>query len=242
MDCKLCGAQLTPYNRCKAHILPASMLKEMAPEDYGSQIKVVGMDLPYAKNRPIGLYDPDILCRPCDGGILGKYDKCGIQFVKKALLTPRPSGAGWSAANIDQAKLKLFCLSYLWRASVTTLDDFKGVSLGDKHENAIRQMLLNDDAGSADAYSVNFARFNDDDKSFGGLLFPARTRVRNLTYYEAYLPGLYKFWVKVDSQVDPVISYASLGALPYVFVNDKGEFRTSREIQIMAKTVRGQAK
>jgi hypothetical protein len=239
MNCRLCGTPLTQQNSCKAHILPASMLKEMAPAEYGSQILVVGMELPHPKNRPIGLYDSNILCRICDSSILGTYDKYAIRFVKEAILTAHPSGVGWSITGVDQTKLKLFILSYLWRSSITALEDFKGISLGSRHEENIRQMLINQNPGTTQDYTVNMARFEHEEKNFGGLLFPAKTRLDGVVAYEGYLPGMYKFWMKADSQPNSLLSNVSLGAEPEVFIHNKGPWRTSHEFQVMAMTVRG---
>jgi hypothetical protein len=48
----------------------------------------------------------------------------------------------WSVGGLDYIKFKLFQLSVLWRASVSTQEFFKSVNLGQKHESQIRKMLL----------------------------------------------------------------------------------------------------
>ena len=51
-------------------------------------------------------------------------------------------GAEYSICkNIDYHKMKLFLLSLLWRASITTRTTFREVDIGSKHEEKIRKML-----------------------------------------------------------------------------------------------------
>lgn len=235
MVCRLCLSDLSDGNRCEAHIFPRGLLKAMSNDEYG-KLLIVGTEMK-KRRAPIGSYDTDILCRDCDNKI-GVYDDYALSFVKSVKLTSHPSGVGWTASGVNQDRLKLFCISYLWRASITSRDEFRGVSLGSRHEENIRQLLLNDSAGSPTEYTTIFARFESASDTAQGILFPARTRLRNLNFYEGYLPGLYKFWTKVDSQNDPVLSSVSLGDQPDMFVHNRGNFDTSIERSIMVKAVK----
>jgi len=236
MKCKLCGVTLTPANKCNAHIFPGSLLKLLAPCQYGS-LKVVGTDMKRSKRAPIGSYDSKILCATCDNKI-GTYDAYARMFVEKSTLTPHASGVGWTISGADQHKLKMFCISYLWRASITSLTEFNGVSLGDVHEERIRQMIINDNSGSVHDYTTTIQRFNNDNGEFGGILFPARTKIAGLTAYEGYLPYGYKFWIKVDSRIEDIVSSLSVGAVEPLFIGDRGDFHTSVEKSIMVRAVK----
>lgn len=236
MNCRLCLAAIDNSNRCDAHILPRGLLKAMSPEEFGTLL-LVGTDMGKKKRAPTGSYDQDILCRKCDNQ-LGVYDDYALSFINTSRLVDHPSGVGWTISNVDHRKLKLFCMSYLWRASITRRKEFSGVSLGNKHEEKIRQLILAVDAGSPDDYTTTFAKFSSLDDSAGGVLFPALTRIKGLNHYEAYLPKLYKFWVKVDSRTDDVLSKVSLGATKDLFVHNKGDFNTSIEKSIMVRAAR----
>ncbi len=236
MNCRLCDVHLISENKCNAHIFPSSLLKLLTPGEYGS-LKVVGTDMDRSKRTPIGSYDSNILCASCDNKI-GVYDGYVRRFIECSVLVPHPSGVGWTIDNVDQHKLKMFCISYLWRASITSLAEFKGISLGAVHEGRIRQMILNDNSGGINDYTVSLQRFNNDDGEFGGILFPARTKLVGLTVYEGYLPQGYKFWVKVDSRNEDKVSSLSVGAVEPLFIGDRGNFHTSVEKSIMVKAVR----
>lgn len=236
MNCRLCHVALNTSNKCDAHILPRSLLKAMSPEEYG-KLLIVGTDMGKKKRAPTGSYDTEILCRTCDGK-LGEFDKYALRFVNSSTLVDHPSGVGWIIKGVNQNKLKLFCISYLWRASITSRPEFRGVSLGAKHEEIIRCLLLQDAPLRPEDYSTVFAKFVRKDDNFGGVMFPAKTRINNFLYYEAYLPKLYKFWVKVDKRIDPVTSQLSLGTNPDMFVHNKGDFDTSRELGIMIDAAR----
>lgn len=236
MRCRLCGVELTSANNCKAHIMPRGLLRSMSPKEFGNLL-IVGTDMDKKKRIPNGSYDKNILCRTCDNK-LGVYDKYALDFVTNGKLINHPSGVGWNIDGVDQAKLKLFCLSYLWRASITNRPEFTGISLGSKHEENIRKLLLTESPGGIDDYTTVFSKFDKVDDNFGAVMFPAKTRIRSIVYYEAYLPKLYKFWVKVDSQNDSVISHMSLGDQENMFVHNRGNFDTSLEREIMVRAAK----
>ena len=236
MNCRLCGVALSPANKCDAHIFPSSLLKLLTPGEYGS-LKVVGTDMDRSKRTPIGSYDSNILCPTCDNKI-GVYDGYARTFVENSVLVPHASGAGWIIENVDQHKLKMFCISYLWRASITSLPEFSGVSLGGVHEERIRKRILSDDSGSIHDYTVSIQKFSNNDGKYGGILFPAKTKIVGLTCYEAYMPQGYKFWVKVDSRNENKVSGISVGAKEQLFIGDRGNFHISREKAIMVRAVR----
>lgn len=236
MNCRLCLTPLTDKNKCDAHIFPRGLLKFMSPTEFG-QLLIIGTDMGKKKRAPIGSYDPNILCSKCDNKI-GNYDDYALSFVNSAKPANLPVGVGWQVKNVDSHKLKLFCMSYLWRASITSRKEFNGINLGEKHEEQLRQFIVNDNHGSPDDYTVIFAKFTSKSGKGAGIIFPARTRIRGLTFYEGYLPNLYKFWVKVDSQKDSVMCSVSVGAQNEIYIHDKGDFDTSIEKGIMIRAAR----
>ena len=56
--------------------------------------------------------------------------------------------------SVPYKAAKLFHLSLLWRADVSSLPQFSGVRLGDRHRERLRLMLLSDDEGSQRDYQV----------------------------------------------------------------------------------------
>lgn len=55
--------------------------------------------------------------------------------------------------NVDYKKFKLFLLSILWRASISSNSLFKDVQLGD-HEDKLRKMIFNGDPGDVNDYPI----------------------------------------------------------------------------------------
>jgi hypothetical protein len=235
MNCKLCGILIDSANKCEAHILPRGLLKLLSEDEYGNLL-IVGTDFDKKRRSPIGSYDSNILCANCDNRI-GKYDDYCIKFVTDSKLIDHPSGLGWTISGVDQKMLKLFCVSYLWRASITSRSEFSGVSLGQQHENKMRELINTNSTGTPNDYTVIFSKFGTG-KDVGGIMFPAKTRINGMVYYEAYLPGLYKFWVKVDSRDDKVMSRLSLESNSVVFVHNRGDFDSSIEKSIMVRAAK----
>jgi hypothetical protein len=63
-----------------------------------------------------------------------------------------PEFLGIRQVGIDYRELKLFQMSLLWRAGVAKGEFFRNVDLGKKHEEILRQFLVNDDPGAEQDY------------------------------------------------------------------------------------------
>ena len=103
------------------------------------------------------------------------------------------------AGKYNYSLLKLFALSVLWRASVSTRKEFEHVRLG-PHESRILSMLKSGDAGDADSYGVIVARFSN--MPAPAILGPMPRRRENRNYYQLLL-GPYVVYVKTDKQPSP---------------------------------------
>lgn len=78
----------------------------------------------------------------------------------------------FTVENVDYSLMKLFQLSILWRASVTSLEIFGDVKLG-PHEETIRQMLLAENPGKYYEYGcMQIAIIMDKNKIADGLIMP----------------------------------------------------------------------
>jgi hypothetical protein len=106
-----------------------------------------------ANSVPSGEYENDILCEDCDNKIIGGFESYADQVLYGGNIPiytknfKTPDGLEFSQVDgIDYSKFKLFLLSILWRASISNRPFFRQVSLG-PHEEEIRRMILNADAG-----------------------------------------------------------------------------------------------
>lgn len=196
--CKLC---LEDRKLVKSHIIPKFMFKNM--KDDNNIFYEVTYDLDTNKfthrKTQIEDYDKNILCERCDNAILGgKYEK----YSEKALygndlpeeIAPKctnyknpDDGAEYSICkNINYKKLKLFLLSLLWRSSVTDRPYFKEVSLGPKHEERLRKIILEDEDIPHDEYPIVITSFMRTDNKFDALIAQPK-RIKTKTGLNGYI-------------------------------------------------------
>jgi hypothetical protein len=103
--------------------------------------------------------------------------------------------------NANYSLLKLFALSLLWRASVTSHIFFKPVDLGSAHESAIGKMIETNDAGAYDHYGVSLHWVTG--KLFSDIISPPqKRRPSGVWFYEFHLPD-FMFLIKVDNRPSP---------------------------------------
>ncbi|MBU2551306.1 MAG: hypothetical protein KKB20_23030 [Proteobacteria bacterium] len=152
-SCRLCGRNEPLVN---SHIIPRFFFREMT-DDKGQPFRYhivhAGPD-PSIKSGQGGIKEP-LLCKDCDNKVIGSWETYASQVIFSGL----PSTAldevfpnTYKLTGIDYNKFKLFQLSLLWRSSITNREGFRSVNLRKKHENIIREMLLNNDPGAFNQY------------------------------------------------------------------------------------------
>lgn len=88
-----------------------------------------------------------LLCSACEQK-LSKYERYASLLLKNEMQTAIRQGKNViEISSVDYKLFKLFQISILWRASISNRPIFKEVSLGEKHEEIVRNMLLNDEPG-----------------------------------------------------------------------------------------------
>ena len=144
----------------KAHIIPKSVYKP-----YGDQkappLLLKEKDFP--KRSRTGVYDEKIVCQDCEQLFL-RWDDYGCKFLQappSAHRIEHDSGGRDIAYVVDPVNydyLRLFVLSVLWRASVSTQEFFHKVNLGPL-EDRLRTMILSADPGGLDDFGMIFLRY-----------------------------------------------------------------------------------
>lgn len=238
--CKLC--LVNPPN-VRAHILAQGLLRLIdASTNKDGNLLVLHSGGNRPLKRPGGSYDRGILCSDCDGQ-LGKYDQIAIDLSKRKRLEIHPAYHDiYRIHDIDQRKLKLFSMSYAWRTSLTQLPEFQRFTLGPRHEEIIRKMLLDEDPGEHWKYATLVTKFSAEkhEELFGKtVLFPSRNRLAGINTVDLYLPNLYRIILKVDQQRYPrELEALAVGRYKEMLVVDRGEFLDSAEAEILRQTVR----
>lgn len=108
------------------------------------------------------------------------------------------------------------------------------------HEENIRQMLINNDPGPPDLYSVIFAAWSDRTRN-PGIMDPFKSRFDNVAYYLIYLSN-YIMYVKVDKQLSNNAFRSTQLAPNKPLILIAREMNQSKELPIMANMAKLHAK
>lgn len=198
MLCRFCHINPSSVD---AHIIPRSFFVEHADDRYPSK-QITDLENVFPKKLPIGVYDSNILCDTCEA--LFSADDYGYKFfhppIEYPLITDGHGNHAYLIKDVDYDKLKLFLLSVLWRASVSTQDFYAGVNLGPDEEK-IRRLLQQRDPGSPDEYSVYLERF-DYPSSLVPILGPFKVLFDDIEMYQLVLNG-FLVYIKVGEKPLP---------------------------------------
>jgi hypothetical protein len=138
--CKLCGQARELVN---SHIIPKFCHATMYPPKPGLHRfhYMHDVDAGEVKWEQDG-FKEYLLCKQCDNEKLGAWEEHATRLFKTQLPQPAPGQAQPILFHDpDYSRLKLFFLSVLWRAGVSTHEFYEHVRLG-PHEEKIRKMLL----------------------------------------------------------------------------------------------------
>jgi hypothetical protein len=206
MKCKFCQSEFEKL--ADAHIIPRSFFK--LTKGKGKHSILVGVDEKELdkKHKQAGLSDKSILCPDCDDRSFGPYDKHGIEAVLDLLNTKQiyrddfGNPCAYLANKADYAKFKLFLLSVLWRASVSSDDFYEHIDLGRSHIERIKEMLKNQGSGKEADYP--FICFYQTGHHYPSTVLPSfQQRIEGVNFYRLYLPSNLIFLIKMDSRPLP---------------------------------------
>ena len=170
--CKLC--QLEKSLIKKSHIIPNFMYKGLYDEHH--KIRTFSPSKAAAGERATtmsasGEYEGGLLCKECDNTIIGGYE----DYARRALYggnLPIPRQVGVvngknrhgvslsACSNVDYRLFKLFLLSVLWRASISTRPFFSEINLG-PHEEVLRNMIFTSNPGEVYNYPILFLTYKN---------------------------------------------------------------------------------
>jgi len=207
--CRLCGLEKPLI---KAHIIPRGLYEPIrkSSADGPASDAVPHLYKTDRGSKPLprqsGIYDTKILCADCDGNAcIGPFDRYGqglllsldgagreIRDTKRGLVAKQLS-------EFDYSMTKLFFMSILWRASITSQSFFDQVRLG-PWETELRERLIKRDPGDEHCFSVIPFMYTGLFKEV--MMNPSRERHDNVTFYRFRYPNG-GFLVKVDKQKVP---------------------------------------
>jgi len=210
--CKLCQNEKPLLN--KSHIIPDFMYESLFDEGH-KLYKFAPAELVKGEGRisrpSSGEYEGGILCKKCDNEIIGGYET----YVRNALYgkveesSDLPQCANFitekgikytHCKNIHYKEFKLFLLSILWRASISSREFFNEVNLG-PYKDTIRKMVLNGDPKEAEVFPILMMTWLND-KSFSTDVIgkPGINRKEKVVRYIFIIAGItYVFHVSPTS-------------------------------------------
>ena len=204
--CKLC---VTNPPSAEAHIIPKSMYPFEKPRHEPLRIVASAPEVPLGKSR-VGEYDPNLVCTGCEARF-SPWDDYAIRLFRRApknedYIFVDGKQQAYMIHTYDYAKLKLFFVSTLWRASETDRPFFANVNVGPRHTKRLREMILNSNPGEPEEYSVLIVRFTHPFDAHKAIMTPERQRYGSdrVLFYRFYLAG-YMSAIKVSQQPTPSI-------------------------------------
>jgi hypothetical protein len=125
-NCLRCGEPPT----IKAHVFPKSAVRAIRKRGPDTKTKEIYSNRAITAQNQNGIYDPSILCKTCDGRI-GVADKWFIENLEIFHLTATERQPYESVEiSFDTHAAVQFAVSIIYRASLSRLDHFSGISLG----------------------------------------------------------------------------------------------------------------
>jgi hypothetical protein len=197
MKCKFCQKD---KKLIKAHIIPEGFFRRLRD---GQDPPRILTEKDFPKRAPIGVYDTAILCADCEK-MFGDWDHQGQMILAEAPIgEPIKNNekiVAYKISDFNYDHLKLFFISLLWRASVSSQPFYKRIKLG-PYEKITKNHIENSNPGSDEDFAITISRF--DDHQFSSVtLDPHTERFQGVNYCRFYMAS-YVVYVKVDKRLAP---------------------------------------
>ncbi len=205
MTCKLCQTDKPLKN---SHIIPEFIYRPLYDEKHRFHILAT---MKSTKNAHLqkGIREK-LLCDDCEAK-LSVYERyVSLIFSGAIATTTTRNGKQVILEGLDYEKFKLFALSVLWRAGISSLPFFKQVSLG-PHEEKLRTMILQDNPGEQEEYPFMLALVTHEDVVQTDLIVqPSWSRFEGHYSYRFVFGGIAWVYLVSSHKTPNIISQAAL--------------------------------
>ncbi len=225
-----------------AHILPWAFFKSLYPPDDDSPLLMLRAKGQKLNVRPKGASDQNILCEECDHRF-GEYDG----YAKKIFLdeTPKPyPTAPENAVTIegtDRQIIQLFFLSVVWRASISTLSELRGIDLG-PFENQAKNILKTKRFPTGHPFEMILIKYDPGrfpEIALKNILLPTTGKIDGIRMVKVHLPSAYQCIVKVDSRpFTATLQKVTVTALDPICILKPGKFENSPAFKALGELAR----
>src|SRR5512135_3883800 len=201
MPCALCKADAPLKN---SHIIPEFLYRSLYDDKHRfHQISIEPERVNLYLQK--GLREP-LLCGQCEQRVSVWERHMSLVLAGGIGIGVRRVDNRLFLSQLDYKTLKLFQLSILWRASVSTLPAFAQVILG-PHEERIRIRLLNEDPGITSSYGcITFILMHQDELLQGMIVAPTWARLLEQKAYRFVFGGLVFVYIVSSSKTSNVVS------------------------------------
>ena len=232
--CKFCSNKTLLI---KAHIIPAGFFRRIRRGKAALRV-ITNRAGEYPKNSQIGIYDNAIVCGKCET-IWHDWDTYAQQLLAEAPLSGHTryhdnEKICYVVDHFDYKKLKLFFISLVWRASVSTDPFYSKVKLG-RFENKAKNQIENSDPGNAEDFSVILAKF--DHPLAKSTLDPHEDVYSGVNFLRFYLAD-YIAYIKIDEKPTPKpFSQFEISENQPLYIICR-DFTKSKELNLMKELIR----
>jgi len=155
MPCALCQTA-SPLRQ--SHIVPEFLHRPVYDDKHRTLI--VGHE-PRPKLIQKGVREA-LLCDDCESRFESHEHYFSKLWYGERPIPSCAAGSIFTLGNLSYERFKLFMLSIVWRAGVSSSAEFRGLTLG-PHAERMRLMLLSDDPGAESEYPLLGAIISDPD-------------------------------------------------------------------------------
>ncbi|QXP79010.1 MULTISPECIES: hypothetical protein [Winogradskyella] len=218
--CKLCKEKKSLIK--KSHIISEFLHKEIFDENH----KLIAFDPkelrktnPSISRPSSGAYEGNLLCKKCDNEIIGKYESYVSKLLNKKLNKnekikcnikhSKDKGTIIELSDLNYSSLKLFLLSLLWRAHISSRDEYQNVDLG-PYANKIGQSILNENPGSDDDTIITISKLDPTAGFSNFIAQPIRYKLDNSTYYIIIINGYIIIYFLKENHLSKKIKHQRL--------------------------------
>jgi len=191
--CKLCKE---PKKLVDSHVFPEFMYRPLYNKE--GRYQIISMQNGNVLKEPQkGIYEK-LMCDKCDNKIIGSYEDHASKIIfsdNKKTVDSIKTKYGLLIHGLDYRLFKLFQISLIWRASITTRPEIYKINLG-PHADKMRMMLLNGDPGEVYEYGVILYLFPNSSKEMIDFILPPvklHQKISGHQVYRAIFNGL--MWV-----------------------------------------------
>lgn len=169
--CNLCREEKDLIK--KSHIIPDFFYVESGLFSETHRLKKIKSDEFHQPKKhsslPTGEYEGEILCKTCDNKIIGGYEDYVRKVLygglsKKNYVCFSQVKGGIKIEELDYDKFKLFLLSILWRAAISSREMFSEIIVDKVNLEKLRIMIFEGKAKRKRTYPVNIWTYWHDKK------------------------------------------------------------------------------